>query len=296
MNGGLRIGELSRRVGVRPDLLRAWERRYAIVTPARSPAGYRLYSAGDERRIRRMKALVDEGLAPAEAARAAVVTPVRSTTVSADVAPGVLGSVAAELRSAMSLFDEVRAQEVFDRLLADHGQTVVIRDVVLPLLRDNGSRWAAGECSVAEEHFCTGVMTGRLRGLGQGWGQGVGPMVLLACPPGELHDLGLLCFGLAMRGQGWRIVWLGADTPFEAIAEAVALLRPALVVLSAVTAAPLRAAAEDLARLGSDVQVAIGGAGAGPAIALRTGARLLRDDPVTAAAEVSQGFLQAAPA
>src|SRR6188472_4571284 len=68
----LRIGELARRVAVNQDLLRAWERRYGLLKPARSPGGYRLYSGADEQRVRRMQAHLARGLAAAEAARAAL--------------------------------------------------------------------------------------------------------------------------------------------------------------------------------------------------------------------------------
>src|SRR6188768_2775827 len=67
----LRIGELARRSGVSVDLLRAWERRYALLQPARTPGGYRLYSAEDEARVRSMQAHLAQGLSAAEAARLA---------------------------------------------------------------------------------------------------------------------------------------------------------------------------------------------------------------------------------
>jgi transposase-like protein len=68
----LRIGELSRRVGVSDHLLRAWESRYGLLQPVRSPGGFRLYSEADESRIRQMQAYLAEGLSAAEAARAAL--------------------------------------------------------------------------------------------------------------------------------------------------------------------------------------------------------------------------------
>ena len=70
--GHLRIGELSRRVGVSPELLRAWEFRYGLLQPTRSPGGFRLYSDADEERIRRMRDYQDQGLSAAEAARLAL--------------------------------------------------------------------------------------------------------------------------------------------------------------------------------------------------------------------------------
>ena len=67
--GVLRIGELSRRVGVSPELLRAWERRYGVLRPTRTEGGFRLYSTADEQRVRRMLALQEQGLSPAVAAQ-----------------------------------------------------------------------------------------------------------------------------------------------------------------------------------------------------------------------------------
>ncbi|HXV03786.1 MAG TPA: MerR family transcriptional regulator, partial [Gaiellaceae bacterium] len=67
----LRIGELSRRTGVAPELLRAWERRYGLLRPQRSEGGFRLYSGADERRVELMRRHLRRGLAAAEAARLA---------------------------------------------------------------------------------------------------------------------------------------------------------------------------------------------------------------------------------
>jgi MerR family transcriptional regulator, light-induced transcriptional regulator len=68
----LRIGELSRRVGVNGHVLRAWERRYLLLQPVRSEGGFRLYTEADERRVRRMRDHLARGLSAAEAARAAL--------------------------------------------------------------------------------------------------------------------------------------------------------------------------------------------------------------------------------
>src|SRR6185437_16970767 len=68
----LRIGALSRRVGVSPELLRAWEQRYGLLQPSRSAGGFRLYSDHDERRVRRTKELITRGWSAAEAAREAL--------------------------------------------------------------------------------------------------------------------------------------------------------------------------------------------------------------------------------
>ena len=105
--------------------------------------------------------------------------------------------------------------------------------MILPFLHDLGERWAAAERSVGQEHFASNVIGGRLRALARGWGDGDGPRALLACPPGEQHELGLLCFGLLLRDRGWRIAYLGAETPTADLATAIAELSPELVVLGA---------------------------------------------------------------
>src|SRR5215213_2051289 len=66
--GRLRIGELSRRSGASPELLRAWERRYRLLRPVRSAGGLRLYSIDDLERVRAMQHHLARGLAAAEAA------------------------------------------------------------------------------------------------------------------------------------------------------------------------------------------------------------------------------------
>ena len=105
----------------------------------------------------------------------------------------------------------------------------------MPYLRDLGDRWERGEITVAQEHFASNVVRGRLLGIARGWGRGVGPRALLACAPGEQHELGLIAFGLALRAHGWRIEYLGADTPLDTIATSPNTLDVDLVVVSAVT-------------------------------------------------------------
>ena len=91
--------------------------------------------------------------------------------------------------------------------------TSLLRDLLIPYLHDLGERWEAGTASVAQEHFASNFLRGRLLGLARGWGQGGGPLAILACAPSELHDLPLIAFGLALRAHGWRIAFLGPDTP-----------------------------------------------------------------------------------
>lgn len=286
--GHLRIGELSRRTGVSVELLRAWERRYALLAPSRTAGGFRLYGDDDERRVRRMRGYLDAGVSAGEAARLALDEPgTPQTATAADTSR--LQRSSAELREALDAFDEQSANAAFDRALAEFTLDTVIRDVVLPYLRELGERWARGEATVAQEHFASSLLRGRLLGLARGWGNGIGPVALLACVPGEEHDLGLICFGLALRARGWRITYLGADTPPSSLVDAAGRLRPAIVVVSVVTAPVSTEARRELKTLARSHPLALGGAGAGEADARSVAAELLTGDPVAAATHVAAG-------
>jgi MerR family transcriptional regulator, light-induced transcriptional regulator len=255
-SGLLRIGELSRRSGVSPELLRAWERRYDLLRPTRSAGGLRLYAAADLERVRAMQRHLAEGLAAAEAAALA----------SRSAAPAsravALDDLRRELEDALLAFDEPRAQTIVDSLLAAATLDTVLSKVVVPYLHELGASWERGEVSVAQEHFASSVLQGRLLGLARGWDRGLGPRVLLACAPGEEHALGLICFGLALRERGWRIGYLGADTPVDSVASAALAFAPEFVVLSAVTAERFRAKANELRELAKATRLCLGGAGA----------------------------------
>jgi DNA-binding transcriptional MerR regulator len=271
-SGLLRIGELSRRSGVSPELLRAWERRYDLLRPTRSAGGLRLYSAADVERVRAMQRHLAEGLAAAEAAALA--------SHSAQPAPSAvaLDDLRRELEDALLAFDEPRAQTIVDSLLAAATLDTVLSGVVLPYLHELGEGWQRGEVSVAQEHFASSVLRGRLLGLTRGWDRGFGPRVLLACAPGEQHDLGLICFGLALRERGWRIGYLGADTPIDSVASAALAFAPEFVVLSAVTPERFNANANELRELAKARRLCLGGAGA--ATDVEADAIELNGDPI----------------
>ena len=276
----LRIGELSRRVGVSPELLRAWETRYGLVDPERTPGGLRLYSEEDERRVREMRRQIAAGLSAAEAARVAL---------RASAPPLSVERLLSDLDRTLTALDEPAAQATLDRTFDLLELETALAQVVLPFLHDLGERWATTERSVGQEHFASNVIGGRLRALGRGWGDGDGPRALLACPPGEQHELGLLCFGLLLRNRGWTIAYLGAETPTSDLATAIAELSPELVVLGAMGAQRFVDAADGIRALSAQARLAIGGAGASKALARSLGAELLADNLVAAARSVSAG-------
>ncbi len=156
-----------------------------------------------------------------------------ATATASELAAATVSELAAALRQALDAFDEPSAQAVFDRLLSDLSLTAVLRDVVLPYLAELGERWQRGTASVAQEHFASNIIRGRLAGLARGWGGGHGPRAILACPPGEQHDMALMIFGIVLNRNGWSIDYFGINTPVEELERAVDATHPDLVVLAA---------------------------------------------------------------
>jgi DNA-binding transcriptional MerR regulator len=279
----IRIGELSRRVGVSVDRLRAWERRYQVLRPMRTSGGFRLYSRADELRVHAMQEHLAGGSSAAEAARAALAA---NAAAPADDAAGIAHQ-GRDLEEALTEFDAIRAHALIDRLVAERGVDRAIRDVIMPLLHALGDRWARAEVDVGQEHFASRLIEARLLALLRGSDRAAGPMALLACPPGELHTLGLVGFGIAMRNRGWRITYLGADTPMASIRRAANEVSPALVVLSAAMPTHFANVEGQLRDLAATVRLAVAGAAASRILADRIDAQLLNADPVTAAEAVA---------
>jgi MerR family transcriptional regulator, light-induced transcriptional regulator len=299
-HGLVQIGDLARRVGVRVDTLRAWERRYGLLNPHRSTGGFRLYSSDDEAIVRAMVSEIDRGYPPSQAAKLALAragSPVdRRDGIAAALDPSAttpptdmthLAAIRAELYRALIRFDGGPAHQLLDELFAEFTLNAVLRDVLLPCLQQIGEGWAAGEVSIAEEHFTSQLIRERLLGLARDWDQGRGPRALLACPTGERHDIGLICFGLVLSRSGWRIIFLGPDTPVTALAEAVAALSPDLIVLTATLEERFTSITEPMRALAADADLVLAGPGATHDVARATGTTLLEDAPVPAALRIA---------
>jgi DNA-binding transcriptional MerR regulator len=280
----MRIGELSRRTGVSPELLRAWEQRYQLLRPSRSSGGFRLYSSSDEARVRRTAALIAEGLSAAEAARLAAT----ESAVEQESERPLVEDLATQLQQALDAFDAAAAQGALDRLFAAVSVEFALAEVLIPYLHELGARWAAGVVTVAQEHFASNIIRARLVGLAQDWGAGGSPTSVAACLPGEAHDLGLVMLGLLMARRGWQVTFLGADTPFDSLESTVRSLRPSVVTLATYDAAVFDANADAIARLAATTKVAVTAPVEDEAIR-RTGAEALGGDiPAAAAALASR--------
>lgn len=275
----LRIGAISEMTGVSSDVLRVWERRYGLLRPERTAGGFRLYTEADAERVRQMQTLLARGLRAGDAARLILEghAPYGSQP---DTAP--LERLQGELLDAMTALDESALQAALDELLGGFDLDTAISRVLIPALSRLGSDWASGTVDVGQEHFGVTLVRARMLALARGWDRGLGPRALLACPPGELHDVSLIMFGLALHRRGWRVAFLGADTPLSSLEAIAHMTRPEIVVLYAHNWSRQARRQADLGELARKIPLLLAGDRA-EAMAASIHTRAFVDDPVAVA-------------
>ncbi len=239
------------------QLLRAWERRYGVVTPARTDSGYRLYDDASITRLRAMRRLVDDGFAPSTAAGqlkdlddAGVADLLERAGTASSAISQTVESEDDRLREAFvdaaAQLDEPYLELVLDAMFARGSYEHVTSALILPALVDLGQAWADGRVDVAAEHAGAGAVQRRLAMafMAAGAARDGDNLILVGMPPGGRHDLGALIFATTARRAGLSIRFLGADLPAQDWVDAVRRTSARAVVIGVVVRTDVRAATE----------------------------------------------------
>lgn len=233
-----RINVAAERSGLSTDLVRAWERRYSVLKPKRTPSGYRVYSEADVEVLRRLKEATDGGMSIAEAVKLLpdIKRSVRRTKrASAEpVTSAQLELWQRRILDAAAGLDQEEVGRVLDEAMSAMEPVALFDSLLAPLERLVGERWHAGTLSVAEEHLVTNTVRQRTMALLLQAPKGTKGHVVCAGLPNEEHELGLLGAALKFRHAGWRVTLLGGRTPPEQLARTIDVTQPDLVALSAI--------------------------------------------------------------
>ena len=285
--GWLTIGTVARATGIPPSTLRTWERRYRVPVSSRKPSGHRLYPVETVRHLRALRRALDLGRTPAEVMRLPVseleallgearrpgerprAGERRGRRDEATTLGGGAPYVASLLAAARSL-DRRRLRRALVDAWAGLGPIECLGGVVAPFLREIGVAWAEGTLSVRHEHFASGVVADFLREARRPFEERAeGPVAVATTLPGDLHEIGLLSAALFLSISGWRVAYLGQDTPVREIA-AFAKDAGARAVAVSVSPSRRRGAASAIralrAALPRGVDLWLGGDGAPPDI------------------------------
>jgi len=216
--GLLPIRTVSILTGVNAVTLRAWERRYSLITPQRTPKGHRLYTQQDVERINRIVELLNQGISVSHVKPLLDQVPGQTVTPTASDDGDIWKSYQDTMLAAIERFDEQALDYAYNDALSLYPVDIVNHRLTTPLLRLLGERWKSRPTGVAEEHFFSVYLRNKLgTRIHHMIQRGNGPLLLLACLPGELHEIGLLFFALAAVNAGYRVLILGANTPLQQI-------------------------------------------------------------------------------
>lgn len=241
---------VASRTGLSPHVLRAWERRYGVVVPTRTAGGQRLYSELDIERLRQLRRLSERGHSIGRIADLSL-----EALTQLDPAPA--GSDEAAIGEAPSTPDDASVREfgeaslqairrldgwslqtLLERAAVTLGAPDFLDRVAAPVLDEIGRGWAEGSISIAQEHLATAVFKRVLS-----WLLGVydvkspAPRLVVATPPGEIHELGALMVAVTAAAEGWSVTYLGPDLPVEDLLEAARQSNAGAVAISTVHAA-----------------------------------------------------------
>jgi len=258
----LPIRTVANLTGINPVTLRAWERRYNLITPRRTPKGHRLYTEDDVEMIKQVLELLDQGISISQVKPLLEQSPAQQHETALAETRDVWKEYQQKMLRAVEKFDEHVLDNTYSDALSLYPVDVVNQRLVSPLLRIIGERWKERKTGIAEEHFFSvylrNKLGARIHHLNQ---RSSGPLLILACLPGEYHEIGLLLFALATVNFGYRVLILGSNTPLEQIPKVLQQQPCAGIVLSG-SARPSRGLFEsELSELvkNSTVPVFIGG-------------------------------------
>ncbi len=232
--------------GIKPDTLRAWERRYGLPEPQRTDSGHRLYSQNDINLLKWLIVRQDEGMSISRAVdlwrrlsdEQSAVGQKKVSSSQPAVSPAQPGNTLAELHDAWVAscmnFDEQRAERILAQAFAIFPVEQVCTDLLQHGLQTIGEGWYQGKITVQQEHFASALATRRIETL-----LAATPTptrtgrILVGCPPDEDHIFIVLLLSLLLRRKGWDIIFLGANVPVENMIMTIQTARPMLVILSA---------------------------------------------------------------
>ena len=272
------IGVVSRRTGLKPDVIRAWERRYGAIQPSRTSTNRRSYSDEDVERLLLLRQATMAGRQIGQIS-ALSIDELR-LLVAADQAAlaraprGLHRSGASEdtdseshLSGCLSAIENLDTQELqfqLDRAAVDLSHPKLLEEVLVPLLETIGRLWEEGDLRIVHEHMASGVISSFLNTVRLSFAAADNaPPMVVGTPIRQHHELGALIAAATAASEGWRVTFLGANLPAEELAAAARKTAARAIGLSLVYPGDDPHLERDLVRLrrllGRSVHLIVGG-------------------------------------
>jgi DNA-binding transcriptional MerR regulator len=254
------IKAVAHMAGITEPTLRAWEKRYNILTPQRTESGHRRYTKRDIYRVIWLKNRLEEGMSISQASTLLLTQPEKNLdeVLQSEVkqgwsTPGTkrnghstggrqsqgseirsLKVLSGELLNAFLEYNEQKADNLLSEAVGLYSPEEICVDIMQPVMREIGERWMRNEVTVATEHFASNMCRTRVNAMIDSLPVvETGPLILTACGPHEFHELGVIVTTFFLRRHGWRVIYLGQNVPALDLEKDLRRLRPSLVVFSA---------------------------------------------------------------
>ena len=240
------IRVLSEMTSVGTSTLRAWERRYGLLKPERTPKGHRLYSKNDTKRVLKIIDLLNDGhtlpsiaemlLADKTSTKESSTTN-ENTDTNQPVIHNVWDGFIQKMLEASTDFSIERIDAIYNEASSLYPIDMVTDRLIQPVIRKLGKAWKERpESGIAEEHFYTSWLKNRLGArFHHSYSHASGTRIICACVPGSYHEIGLMLFALSAMARGYRVLYFGADLPFNQLSYIVQRSAAKAVVLGAQT-------------------------------------------------------------
>lgn len=238
------IQMVSRLTGLSMHVIRIWEHRYNAVEPMRTSTNRRVYSRAHIERLILLREATQAGYKISQVARLPTAKlrelAAASSADHGRIPQAVAGAPQAvefltECVEAIKQFDALLLNDILKRAAASLGAMGLLQKLIAPLTRDLGEMWRGGEITSAHEHFATAVIRVVLGEAAKPFGlPDHAPVLIVATPVGQVHELGALLVAATSVNFGWRVTYLGASLPAAEIAGAAQLTGARAVALSLV--------------------------------------------------------------
>ncbi len=248
------IRAVSEITGVNSVTLRAWERRYGLIKPMRTPKGHRLYSQKDIELIQEILDRLSQGMSISQIARDIL----DKTAMDEDEHTDAWDQYCQRMIEAVSRFDEHALEAVYNDAMSLYPVDVVTTRLIMPLLEELGKRWQKAAGSIAEEHFFSVYLRNKLGARFHHQNlRNSGPKLILACLPGEHHEFGILLFALTAHSKGYRVILLGADLPVTELIQVAEKTDSRGIVLAGSSSLNSESVTEDIYLLTSTLAIPV---------------------------------------
>lgn len=230
------ISDIEGLIGIKAHTIRAWEVRYNLVPPKRTPTNIRYYDEEDLKMLLNIVALNENGYKISRIAK-------MSRKQISDLVTQLKTDWSNDSMQLMSLsdatltYDEVTFSEVLANCIEENGLINTMDTVLFPFMKRVGMLWQTGTIDPSHEHFASSLIRDKII---VEIDKVVKPekkapkRFLLFLPEAEMHETGLLFARYLLKKCGHETLYLGSEIPYNDLKKVIASYQPdyAFVVLT----------------------------------------------------------------